>query len=104
MFWDNGDCTQSSLFFDLLERGVTDVYVCGLAFDVCVKCSATDAVSQGFRTHVIVDACRGVTPEGIAETKKQLTKNGIILLESNKVRVLHSQIILKYYKSGHGVV
>ena len=59
-FWNNGDCTQTSLFVDLLRRGVTDLYVCGLAFDVCVKETATDAVGQGFKTHVIVDACRGL--------------------------------------------
>lgn len=84
-FWDNGDCTQSLMFVDLLKRRVTDVYVCGLAFDVCVKHSAMDAVNQGFKTFVIVDACRGVTPEGIAETKEEFLKSGIILLESNKV-------------------
>ena len=85
-FWNNGDCTQTSLFVDLLRRGVTDLYVCGLAFDVCVKETATDAVGQGFKTHVIVDACRGVAPEGIAKTKEEFVKNGIVLLESEKVR------------------
>lgn len=84
-FWDNGDCTQSSLFVDLLKLGVTDVYCCGLAFDVCVKHTALDAASQGFRTHVIVDACRGVTPEGIAKTKEDFAKNGIKLFQSKEV-------------------
>ncbi|XP_068702660.1 nicotinamidase-like [Montipora foliosa] len=84
-FWDNGDCSQSSLFVDLLKKGVTDLYICGLAFDVCVKHTAMDAVSQGFRTHVITDACRGVTPEGIAKTKEEFMKNGIVLLESKQV-------------------
>lgn len=84
-FWDNGDCSQSSLFVDLLKQEVTDVYICGLAFDVCVKHSALDAVNQGFRTFVIVDGCRGVTVEGIAETKEEFRKSGIVLLESNKV-------------------
>lgn len=83
--WDNGDCTQSSLFVDLLKQGVTDVYICGLALDVCVKHTAMDAINQGFRTYVIVDGCRGVSPKGITETKEEFTKNGIILLESNKV-------------------
>lgn len=86
-FWDNGDCTQSSLFVDLLKLGVTDVYCCGLAFDVCVKHTALDAASQGFRTHVIADACRGVTPEGIAKTKEDFAKNGIKLLQSKEVSV-----------------
>jgi len=87
-FWDNGDCTQSSLFVDLLKQGVTDVYICGLALDVCVKHTAMDAINQGFRTYVIVDGCRGVSPKGITETKEEFTKNGIVLLESNKVGTL----------------
>ena len=73
-FWTNGDCTQTSLFVDLLKRGVTDLYVCGLAFDVCVKETSIDAVGQGFKTHVIVDACRGVAPEGIAKNKRRICK------------------------------
>lgn len=89
-FWDTGDCTQSSLFVDLLKRGVTDLYVCGLAFDVCVKETSIDAVGQGFKTHVIVDACRGVAPEGIAKTKEEFVKNGIVLLESEKVREIQN--------------
>ena len=84
-FWDNADCVQTSLFVDLLKHGVTDVYLCGLAFDVCVKHSAIDALEQGFKTRVIVDGCRGVSPDGIAETRKEFLKNGIVLIESNKV-------------------
>ena len=72
---------------------MTDVYIIGLAFDVCVKHSALDAVNQGFRTYVIVDGCRGVTLEGIAETKEEFKKSGIILLESKKVG--------KVYKISH---
>ena len=68
---------------------MTDVYVCGLAFDICVKETAIDAVGQGFKTHVIVDACRGVSAEGIAKTKEDFVKSGIILLEAEKVREFH---------------
>lgn len=53
---------------------------------MCVKHSAIDAVEQGFRTHVVTDGCRGVTAEGIAKTKDEFLKKGVILLESNKVR------------------
>ena len=39
---------------------MTDVYVCGLATDYCVKFTALDARQLGFKTHLIEDACRGV--------------------------------------------
>ena len=85
-FQDNGEMRLTSLFVDLLEHKVTDVYVCGLAMDVCVKATALDAVEQGFRTHVVTDACRGVTAEGIAEAKQAFVQNGITILASSEVR------------------
>ena len=35
-FWDNGKLAQTNLEADLVKRGVTDVYVTGIAYDVCV--------------------------------------------------------------------
>jgi nicotinamidase/pyrazinamidase len=59
-FYDNDHCTSSGLGEYLKEQGVTDVYVCGLATDYCVKYSALDAQQLGFRTFLIEDASRGV--------------------------------------------
>lgn len=39
---------------------VTDVYVCGLATDVCVKATAIDGVTEGFNIFLVKDACRAV--------------------------------------------
>ncbi|CAH1777981.1 unnamed protein product [Owenia fusiformis] len=35
-FWDNNKLSQTELVSELTKRGVTDVYVCGVAYDVCV--------------------------------------------------------------------
>ena len=35
-FWDNGKLAQTSLAQDLHKRNVTRVFVCGLAYDICV--------------------------------------------------------------------
>jgi nicotinamidase/pyrazinamidase len=59
-FFDNGRRKSTGLEDDLRRKGVTDVYLAGLATDYCVLWSARDAVDLGFRTHVIRDACRGV--------------------------------------------
>lgn len=38
-FWDNFKLSQTALITELESKGVTDCYVCGLAYDVCVgKC------------------------------------------------------------------
>lgn len=59
-FFDNGHRQATGLGEYLRERGVTDVYIVGLATDYCVKFTALDALQLGFRTHLIEDACRGV--------------------------------------------
>ena len=59
-FFDNGRRHATGLGDYLKQRGVTQVYVCGLATDYCVKWTALDALSLGFGTTVISDACRGV--------------------------------------------
>jgi nicotinamidase/pyrazinamidase len=45
---------------DLRARGVTHLYVGGLATDYCVKHSVLDALSQGFGVTVLTDAVRAV--------------------------------------------
>ena len=45
-FWDNKKLSQTGLVTDLTERGVTDVFVCGLAYDVCVGELTTAAAAM----------------------------------------------------------
>ncbi|MEN6458243.1 MAG: bifunctional nicotinamidase/pyrazinamidase [Thermoguttaceae bacterium] len=59
-FFDNGRRRSTGLAEYLRERRVTDVFVCGLATDYCVKFTALDAARLGFKTYVIEDACRGI--------------------------------------------
>lgn len=59
-FFDNGRKHATGLGDFLKARGVTQVFVCGLATDYCVRWTALDALSLGFGTTVIADACRGV--------------------------------------------
>ena len=59
-FFDNGHRKATGLGDYLRARGVTDVYLLGLATDYCVKATALDARELGFTTHLIADGCRGV--------------------------------------------
>ncbi len=45
---------------DLRQRGVTHVYVGGLATDYCVRQTALDALAHGLRVTVLEDAIAGV--------------------------------------------
>lgn len=46
----------------LRERGVTDVDVCGIATDHCVRATALDSAAEGFATTVLLDLTAGVAP------------------------------------------
>ena len=59
-FQDSAREKSTGLAEYLRDRGVTDVYVCGIATDVCVRATVLDALHLGFCTHLIRDACRAV--------------------------------------------
>ena len=59
-FFDNGRQKATGLGDYLRARGVSDVYVLGLATDYCVKATVLDAQQLGFATYLILDGCRGV--------------------------------------------
>jgi len=59
-FYDNQRRRATGLADYLHQRGVTEVYIMGLATDYCVKFTALDAAQVGFKTWLIQDGCRGV--------------------------------------------
>lgn len=61
----------------LRERDVDEVYVCGLARDVCVLWTAQDAAKAGFRTHVLWELTRPVTPDTDQKTRAALASADI---------------------------
>jgi nicotinamidase/pyrazinamidase len=52
--------TQTGLGGYLRQRGLSEVFVCGLATDFCVCYTALDARKQGFTVSVVEDAARGI--------------------------------------------
>lgn len=59
-FFDNAHLRATGLGDYLVQAGVTDVYIMGLATDYCVKYSCLDAVQLKFQVYLLQDACRGV--------------------------------------------
>ncbi len=89
-FFDNGRRKATGLEQSLRSRGVTDVYVTGLATDYCVLWSARDAADLGFTTHVISDACRGVElrPGDIDRAFAQMRSFGEVLTSTEVSRAI----------------
>ncbi|MGM0576415.1 MAG: bifunctional nicotinamidase/pyrazinamidase [Myxococcota bacterium] len=86
-FFDNGHRKKTGLGDYLRGRGVEDVWICGVATDVCVKFTALDARELGFRTRVIEDATRGVeAQEGdIRKALDHLRERGCEIVRSPDV-------------------
>lgn len=86
-FFDNVHRRATGLGDFLKERLVTDVYLLGLALDYCVKFSALDACQLGFRTHVIVDACRGIAfePRDVDAALEEMQRADAVLLQSHEL-------------------
>lgn len=59
-FFDNGHKKSTGMGDWLKARGVTQVYVLGLATDYCVKATVIDACQLGFDTWLIEDGCQAV--------------------------------------------
>jgi nicotinamidase/pyrazinamidase len=88
-FFDNARRKDTGLGDFLRQRRVTDVFVCGLATDYCVKATALDAARLGFRTHLIADACRGVelNPGDVARAIAEMQAAGVVVVQSDDVNV-----------------
>lgn len=68
---------------ELQAKGVTDVFVVGLAGDYCVKCTAIDAVKAGFRSWLIEEGTKCVDPTSWARVKEDLSFAGVSVIHSD---------------------
>lgn len=81
-FYDNGHKRSTGMAGYLRERGVREVFVCGLAGDYCVYYSAKDAINEGFRTFLIEDATRSINDKGFVAAKADLKSLGGSIINS----------------------
>jgi len=82
--FDNGHRKSTGLGEWLKDKGATEVYVCGLATDYCVKFTALDAAHMGFKTCFIEDASRGVNlqPNDVANAIAEMNRTGVVTVQS----------------------
>ncbi|KAM7364180.1 nicotinamide amidase isoform 1-T2 [Cochliomyia hominivorax] len=88
VFWDNKKLSDTTLNAQLKMKGTTDIYVCGLAYDVCVGATAVDALSVGYRTILIDDCCRGTDFHDIEHTKEKVISNHGVIVHSNEIKAM----------------
>ncbi|KMQ95509.1 pyrazinamidase nicotinamidase [Lasius niger] len=88
VFWDNKKLTETTLSSQLQEKGATDIYICGLAYDVCVGATAVDALTSGYRTILIDDCSRGVDLVDIEKTKATVIASNGVIVNSSQVKAM----------------
>lgn len=88
-FYDSDQKHSTGLEVWLQQKGVTDLYILGLATDYCVKYTALDAIKLGFKTWLIGDACRGVDfCEGNATSAiSEMKAAGVSIISSRELQV-----------------
>lgn len=85
-FLENDHATPTGLAGYLRERGLTRLFLCGLAYDFCVRFSAIDGRKMGFETIVIEDACRAVgLAEGVKQTNEAFEAAGVARIASSEL-------------------
>ena len=84
-FMDNGGHSKTEMEALLKERGVDTVYVTGLASEYCVNFTCLDAVNAGFKTFLVEDAARGITPADVEKAKAALIAKGVTVVQAKDV-------------------
>jgi nicotinamidase/pyrazinamidase len=85
-FLENDHTTPTGLAGYLRERGLRRLFLCGLAYDFCVRYSAIDGKDLGFETIVIEDATRAVKlPGSVAETNAAFATANILRMQSAEI-------------------
>jgi nicotinamidase/pyrazinamidase len=80
--------TRTGLDGYLRERGITTLYIAGLATDFCVAWSALDARAAGYEVYVVEDACRGIeVGDSLFEAWDRMMAAGVQRIYSHEVAI-----------------
>jgi nicotinamidase/pyrazinamidase len=85
-FYDNGHRRSTGLAGYLREKGVTELYFCGLAAEICVYATLNDALGLGFPATLIEDAARALSHPDYEEAKKRILADGGRIAVSGDLR------------------
>ena len=81
-FKENDGVTETGLADDLHAMGVRRVIFVGLATDYCVAYSALDARAMGFEAVVLLEGCRGISPDCIQAQIAAMRAAGVIVVDA----------------------
>jgi nicotinamidase/pyrazinamidase len=82
-FFENDRTTPTGLAGYLADRGLTRIFLAGLAYDYCVGYSALDARGLGLPVVVFRDACRAIDLNGSAAAiEEEMIRAGVHIIDT----------------------
>ena len=66
----------------LRQDGIKKLIIYGLATDYCVKATVLDALDAGYQVELVLDLCRGVSPETTESAIKEMQAKGAKIISS----------------------
>lgn len=85
--FDGQDSRYCPLEKRLAMGKIDEIYIGGLATDYCIRATALDAVVLGFKTHLLLNACRAVNVN-LGDSLKavdDMKREGVIITSTEKV-------------------
>ncbi len=86
-FRDNDQAAITGLAGYLRAQQVTELDICGLATDYCVKFSALDAreMLPDVKVRFIEDASRGIAADGVTAAVAEMRQAGVTIVHSSEI-------------------
>jgi nicotinamidase/pyrazinamidase len=85
-FFENDRVTPTGLAGYLCERGLTRIFLAGLAYDYCVGFSALDARKLGLPAIILRDACRAIDLNGsVTHMEAEFSASGVLIIDSSEL-------------------
>ena len=84
-FFDNGKKKATGMGAYLKGRGVTSIYVCGLAADYCVYFTASDGLEMGFESTIISDATLPIDKKNFKKVLEDFKSKGGQEIRSDEI-------------------
>jgi nicotinamidase/pyrazinamidase len=87
-FYDNGHKKDTGLAGYLRARGVKQVFITGLAADVCVYFTLKDSLKEKFETYLVEDGTKALDDKAFKKIRAELNELGAKIISFSDISVL----------------
>jgi nicotinamidase/pyrazinamidase len=84
-FFDNGHKKDTGMAGYLRGRNIDEIYVTGLAGDICVLYTMRDAINLGFKTTLIKDCTRPIDEQRFLDGLRELKEKNAVIINSSDI-------------------